>query len=125
MPSLCPPSAVSSIDPSAINALQELNPGDDSFLRDLIQIYLEDAPRRLEEIETALTQGDARQLAAAAHSLKGSSANFGAANLRSRCEKIEALGRSETLAPAEAELTGLREELARVRADLEALLSRP
>lgn len=113
---------MSSIDPSAIKALQELNPGDESFLRDLIQIYLEDAPRRLVEIEVALARRDAHQVTAAAHSLKGSSANFGAANLRSRCEKIEALGRSESLGPVEAELAGLREELARVRADLEALL---
>lgn len=111
-----------SIDPAAIKALQELNPDDNSFLRDLIQIYLEDAPRRLKEIEEALARGDARQLVAAAHSLKGSSANFGAASLRSRCEQLESLGRRESLEPATAELPGLREELERVRAELEALL---
>lgn len=111
-----------SIDPSAIKALQDLNPGDDLFLRDLIQIFLEDAPRRLEEIQTALARRDAHLLVAAAHSLKGSSANFGAADLRSRCEKLEALGRSETFGLAETELPGLRDELARLRTELEALV---
>ena len=34
-----------------------MNPGDDSFLRDLIQIFLEDSPQRIAEIELSLAAG--------------------------------------------------------------------
>jgi HPt (histidine-containing phosphotransfer) domain-containing protein len=110
------------IDPHAIDALRELNPGDSSFLRDLIQIFLEDAPLRLAEIDGALAAGDARKLMIAAHSLKGSSANFGADQFRRQCEAIEHCARQGVLAPVPAQLPALREEYARVAAELQALL---
>lgn len=113
---------MTTIDPHALRALQELNPGDDSFLRDLIQIYLEDTPRRLAEIDDGLGRGDGRQLAIAAHSLKGSTANFGAESFRRQCEKIEQLGRAGALDDVRPLLPALREEFGRVRAELEALL---
>lgn len=110
------------LDPQAIAALRDLNPGDDSFLRDLIQIYLADSPQRIAEIEEGLAQGDSRKLTIAAHSLKGSSANFGAAALRALCEKIELLGKQSALADAGTQLPALRGEYSRVKAELEALL---
>jgi HPt (histidine-containing phosphotransfer) domain-containing protein len=110
------------LDPHAIAALRELNPGDDSFLRDLIQIFLEDAPRRIAEIEESLTRGDGRKLTIAAHSLKGSSANFGAEQLRYRCEEIETCGRQGGLDQVPARLPPLRQEYARVAAELQSLL---
>ena len=116
-------SAVSCLDPQAIAALRELNPGDDSFLRDLIQIYLADSPQRIAEMEEALAHTDSRKLMIAAHSLKGSSANFGAAALRALSEKVEHLARTEALAEAQVHLPALREEFARVKAELEAFLA--
>lgn len=113
---------MTTIDPQAIRALQDLNPGDDSFLRDLIQIFLEDTPRRLAEIDDGLARGDGRQLSIAAHSLKGSSANFGAEPFRRRCAKVEQLGRDGALDAVRAELPPLREEFDRVRTELEAFL---
>jgi histidine phosphotransfer protein HptB len=116
---------VSSLDPEAIAALRDLNPGDDSFLRDLIQIYLADSPQRIAEIEEALAQGDSRKLTVAAHSLKGSSANFGATALRAVSEAMELLGKREAVAEAGGHLPALKEEYARVAAELEGLLGAP
>jgi len=113
---------VSSIDPSAIDALRELNPEDDSFLRDLIQIYLDDAPKRIAEIEQSLADKDARRLTMAAHSLKGSSSNFGARELYAVSEQLERLGQQEALEGAPARLAALKEEFARVKTELTALL---
>lgn len=110
------------LDSSAIDALRALNPGDDSFLHDLIQIYLEDAPKRLTEIEQAAAGKDARKLTLAAHSLKGSSSNFGANRLRALSEELEQLGRQAALDGVPAKLPPLREEYARVQAELTALL---
>jgi HPt (histidine-containing phosphotransfer) domain-containing protein len=116
------PSA-SPLDPTAIETLRGLNPGDDSFLRDLIQIYLDDSPKRIAEIEQALAQGDAHRLTLAAHSLKGSSANFGAEQLRALSERIEMFGRRSSLGDVPAHLPALKDEFARVKGALEALLA--
>ncbi|MDD2764894.1 MAG: Hpt domain-containing protein [Opitutaceae bacterium] len=113
---------MSPIESTAIEALRALNPGDDSFLRDLIQIYLDDAPKRLDEIEQSVKLGDAQLLALAAHSLKGSSANFGARQLRALCEQFEAAGRAAALDGLWPRIPALRDEFNRVKAALEALL---
>ncbi len=116
------PSA-SPLDPNAIETLRALNPGDDSFLRDLVQIYLDDSPKRIAEIEHSLAQGDARRLTLAAHSLKGSSANFGADQLRALSERLEQLGRQGSLGDVPTHLPALKDAFARVKAALEALLA--
>jgi HPt (histidine-containing phosphotransfer) domain-containing protein len=113
---------MSALDSHAIDELRELNLSDDSFLRDLIQIFLEDCPHRLVEIEQALAAGDSRKLTIAAHSLKGSSANFGAHHLRALCERIEHCGQQGTLGEVPVQLPALREEFGRVTAELELLL---
>lgn len=113
---------MSALDSHAIEELRELNPSDNSFLRDLIQIFLEDCPHRIAEIDQALAAGDGRKLVIAAHSLKGSSANFGAHHLRALCERIEQCGRRGALGEVPARLPALREEFGRVTAELELLL---
>jgi len=117
-----PPQPKPVLDPAAIEALRALNPGDDSFFRDLVQIFLDDSPQRIAEIEQALARGDTRQLTLAAHSLKGSSSNFGADRLRSLSEQLEQLGRQGSLGSVPAHLLALKDEFARVRAALDALL---
>lgn len=118
IPSQLPPA----LDPAALAALRELNPGDDSFFQDLIQIFLDDSPQRIAEIEQSLVKRDVRQLTLAAHSLKGSSSNFGAERLRALSEQLELLGRQGPLGDAPGQLLALKNEFARVRAALEALV---
>lgn len=118
-----PMPSVPPLDPNAIETLRALNPGDDSFFRDLVQIYLDDSPKRILEIERSLAQGDARRLTLAAHSLKGSSANFGADQLRALSERLEELGRQGSLSDVPAHLPALKDEFARVKAALEALVA--
>ena len=114
---------MSTLDPRAIEDLRSLNPGDDSFLRDLIQIYLDDSPQCVVDIEQSLAEGDAGRLTRAAHSLKGSSANFGASQLRAVSERIEKLGRQGALGEVPAQIPELKAEFERVKADLKALMS--
>jgi HPt (histidine-containing phosphotransfer) domain-containing protein len=116
------PASVPPIDPNAIDALRSLSPDDDSFLRDLIRIFLKDSPERLAEIEEALAQGDATRMARAAHSLKGSSSNFGAIRLQAASEKVELLGRQGALAGVPPLIPSLKAEYGAVRTALEALL---
>lgn len=114
---------MSTLDPQAIEELRSLNPEDDSFLRDLIQIYLDDSPQRIAEIELSLAERNAERLTRAAHSLKGSCANFGASDLRAVSERIEKLGRQSAFDDIAPLLPELRAEFDRVKADLEALMA--
>ena len=66
--------------------------GDSSFLAEVIQAFREDSPPRLAALRVACQSGDEDGLTRAAHSLKGSSSNFGAARLQALCAEIERLG---------------------------------
>jgi HPt (histidine-containing phosphotransfer) domain-containing protein len=62
---------------------------DDSFLKEVIDIYVSDTPKRLVEIRESLASGDATRLNRAAHSVKGSSANLGAKKVIAVARRIE------------------------------------
>jgi HPt (histidine-containing phosphotransfer) domain-containing protein len=110
------------IDPQALQALRNVTPGDDSFLREIVGLFLADTPKRLVEIEASLARGDAQSLTLEAHSVKGSSGHFGANRLRALSEEIEQLGRAGNLAEVAPLLPELKLEYARVQAALEPLL---
>lgn len=79
-----------SIDHKALQNLRK-NIGADSaeFLHEMIDTYLIDAPQKLEIIENAIAAGSNAELRLAAHSLKSSSAIFGATLLSQICRELE------------------------------------
>ena len=109
------------LDSTAIESLRALSPEDPAFLRELVEIYLQDTPKQLAEIEKALGNSDGQLLVRAAHTIKGSSGNFGAANLVKLAQEIEAHGKSGNFAAATSALPGFRSEYARVREALRNL----
>lgn len=102
------------VDPEALAALRELNPDDPAFLRELIDVFLEDVPQRIAEIEKALASSDAVLLTRAAHTIKGSGSNFGAAALGQVALQMEHQGKAAAFAEAAAALPALRSEFALV-----------
>ncbi len=66
--------------------------GDPELLLDLINMFLEDTPGRLQDIQHSLEAGDLQAMAAAAHSLKGSSGNLGAWLLQEDCQRLQVAG---------------------------------
>jgi histidine phosphotransfer protein HptB len=110
------------LNPEAIETLRSLNPDDSAgFLKELIDIYLQDTPVRLAEIVTALATQDATAAMRAAHSIKGSSSNFGATGLAALAHQIELQGKTGNLTETAATLGTLRGEYDRVAAALTAL----
>lgn len=93
--------------------------GSDIF-RELIGMYLAESPGRLAKIKQRIAAGDADGAADAAHSLKGSSASFGAARLAGLSEKIERAGNAGDLGAAEAVVGELEAEFKKVRDALAA-----
>jgi signal transduction histidine kinase/CheY-like chemotaxis protein len=98
--------------------------GDRDLLRDLARVFLEDSPRLLSALREASAAGDAIRLRRAAHSLKGSVGNFGAAQAVAASLRLEGLAGSGDLVAAapvvgeiEAFVAGLREGLAAVVAE--------
>ncbi len=67
----------------------------EAILVEIIDCYLEDAPKHLKNMAIAIAQNDRSQLRQASHTLKSSSATLGATNLATLCQELEALSRSQ------------------------------
>lgn len=63
-----------------------------AMLAELIELFFENSPSLLARARTAVADRSASELAQAAHSLKGSCANFGATRLQDLCDQAERLG---------------------------------
>jgi signal transduction histidine kinase/HPt (histidine-containing phosphotransfer) domain-containing protein/ActR/RegA family two-component response regulator len=66
--------------------------------REIVELFLEEVPRRLITLTTVAARGDRDQVARLAHTLAGSAYSLGAARLADACSRLETLVRSE--APA-------------------------
>ncbi len=103
------------VDLQTIETLRALSPDDGgAFLRELIEIYLQDTPKRLTELEQALASQDASAFTRAAHTIKGSSSNFGAGRLSKLAQEIELQGKTGSLTASAAACAGLKTEYALV-----------
>jgi HPt (histidine-containing phosphotransfer) domain-containing protein len=115
-------SADSIINPEAIQALRELSPGDDGeFLRELITIYLTDTPKQIQQLEEALIRQDATVVTRAAHTIKGSSGNFGAEEFARLARDIETAGKENHLPAAANLLPEFKRQFDKVAAALKQL----
>jgi len=78
------------------------------FLVELIDLFVAQGKERLDAAEQGIATGDADAIVAAAHSLKSSAGNLGAAALGQRAAEIERRGRNgaaaDVLAPMVATL---------------------
>lgn len=103
------------LDRAQFDHLCELQGDDDrDFIRDLIDLFIAETPRRLEEMSAACAGKDLRTLAQIAHTVKGAAANFGARALHARCHQVEARARAGKLAEVDVLLSGLAEEYRRL-----------
>jgi signal transduction histidine kinase/DNA-binding response OmpR family regulator len=99
------------IDAQALESLRELGgPEAEALLQEIIDTYLEDTPKLLQTIASALARQDAIALKHAVHTLQVTSTHIGAVTLRELCQDVEAsslkakdLSQSEWLARLEAE----------------------
>ncbi len=95
--------------------------GDAALGREIVQMFLEDGPKRVAEIRAALARGDAAMLVASAHALKGSAAYLSASAVRGHAADLERLGREARLGDAGAALERLDAALAALLPELTAL----
>ena len=81
------------LDLTTLQNLVELDDGSHGLVQEMIGIFREDTPHRIEDILQAAADRDAEAFSRAAHALKGGSGALGARTLRARAAELEALGR--------------------------------
>jgi CheY-like chemotaxis protein/HPt (histidine-containing phosphotransfer) domain-containing protein len=119
-----PPAEV--LDPGALKRMREtLGQRADSMLPELVEGFYEDAERLLDQARQALKQGYADELRIAAHSLKSTSATFGAMALTEVARDLEHLAQAGTLDAANEQIARAEAEFDRAKAALEALPAIP
>ena len=89
--------------------------------RNLVKLFLEDAPTHIEKLRIAAEAGDIAAMVAPSHTLKSSSANLGALALSSVAKRIEFGARTEALTKPTLAVNMLENEFRRARAALSAL----
>jgi len=109
------------LDRDVLETLRELS-GDDepSLFAELVQIFLDDTPVRLEAIEAAFASADADGIGRAAHALKSSAANLGALALSEMFRDLEQAGREHDIERAGSLIHSVRDEYGRVKEALNA-----
>jgi histidine phosphotransfer protein HptB len=107
------------LDMTVYDELKEATGAD--FIGELIDTFLEDAPRLTAELTSSLRAHDAETFRRAAHSLKSNSATFGASRLSGLAKELEMLGKEQKLDEAAAKLPAVEEALHCVEDELKGL----
>ncbi len=95
---------------------------DTSLARRLVDLFLQDSGRLVDDIGTAINLRDAERLRRAAHTLKGSVSNFPAGAARDTAARMETIGFDGDFAAAEATFPELEKEIDRLRGVLPTLI---
>jgi CheY-like chemotaxis protein len=107
------------VDFEMLANLRELRmEGEPDPLAELIELFLSDTPKRLEQINAGLQASSAHEVESAAHSLKGSASNLGASALAAICGRVMHHARANDMAAAAQNAQSIGEEFAKVKAVL-------
>lgn len=107
------------LDMTVYDELKETTGSD--FVDELVDTYLEDAPKLLGELKSSLEAQDVEAFRRGAHSLKSSSATFGARGLSELARQLEMLAKENNLSEAATKLPALEQALHSVETELKGL----
>ncbi len=116
-----PEQARSTIDGETLVADFGHNP---TVLAEVIRVFLSDAPGQAAALRAAIETADAGSIAVAAHALKGSVGLFSKGPAYEAARALEQAARAGDLTAIDVRSAGVHDELKRVCADLEALLTK-
>jgi two-component system sensor histidine kinase RpfC len=95
------------LDPARIRMLRQL--GDDAFVAEVVESFIEDGARLVDELADAAVAGDAARFRDAAHALRSAATHLGATALFERCLAVKSIDTEELGREAPA----IRDDLAR------------
>lgn len=110
-----------SLDLRAIDQLRDVADGDATFLAEIVDEYVADAPVQLDTIDRAVASGARDEALRAAHTLKSTSATFGATTLEGLAREMEGLAREGRLNEVGSLSRQARQELGSVTVQLREL----
>ena len=97
------------MDFSRLNEFKEFDDEEQSMTREVVALFVADAPQRLDDIAAAIAANDAQALYKAAHALKGAASNMGATAMQGVCTQPEdAAAAAVVQSDAVAKLASLR-----------------
>ncbi len=94
------------------------------FLKETVEMFINDYPPLLEDIQSAIFSNNASQLGQTAHALKGMVGNFQAGRAASAAAALEELGRQEDFENVDKFYEILKDEMQRLEKSLLALLQK-
>ena len=97
---------------------------DIDLLRELVEVFAEEAPKMLMRIEEAIGRGAAPELEKASHKLKGSVLQFSASAAAATALELEEKGRLGSVAGSEPLLKKLRHEVGSLQKVLNSMVCR-
>jgi len=109
------------IDQATFDELKQMSGAD--FINELIDTFLEDAPKIIDELRSALKTGNTDSFRRAAHSLKSNAATFGASQLAALAKELEMLGKENKLNETGDRLRALEEAYESASLELKELKS--
>jgi CheY-like chemotaxis protein len=117
------PLSVSSPNSGVLDRVELLSrvDGNRVLLAELVRLFIEEQPGLLETLESALRDGDAKELARGAHTAKGVFANLSAPLAQQAAVEIELLARHGELALATDVFLRLKAQVKLLEAELRAL----
>jgi PAS domain S-box-containing protein len=96
--------------------------GDETLLQELIGLFLEDAPQRLDHLRNALVNNDPQQLERIAHTLKGAAGNVCAHRTFEAAKRLERLAKMGEVLKTTDAFTDLEMEITRLQTVLSAFI---
>jgi HPt (histidine-containing phosphotransfer) domain-containing protein len=110
------------LDLTTLHNLVELDDGGYGLVKEMLAIFREDTPRRIQDIVAAAGLKDAAALSRTAHALKGGAGTLGAKAYRGLAAELEALGRSGSAEAGDDLQTRLESGFQETLAALEAFI---
>lgn len=111
-------------DSSVLEQLVDLgDAADREFLVELVDIFLRDAPTRVQAVIDCANKGDLEGVEHAAHALKGSAGNLGAVLMRNLAETLQNASRTHDKATVSAHAPKLGPAYEAVESELRKYLA--
>jgi two-component system, sensor histidine kinase and response regulator len=95
--------------------------GNEALVRQLVQIFVEESPKQMENLRNAIDAGDSETVEMTAHRLRGELSYFGLPNTARKAHELERFGRDRDLRNAvqlfsvfDAELAAALKAMARM-----------
>ncbi|MFN7927217.1 MAG: response regulator [Blastocatellia bacterium] len=110
--------------PVELAQLRQLTENDEDFLRELVTLYLEDAPLRMSRLRAAIAAATTPAIKSEAHGLKGASGNLSAVRLQQLFARLEQAAAQTDLPQVNAVWQATEAEFHRVEAYFRRLVTR-